>query len=114
MGRFTTKQREEILERDGYRCVLCGNGNREGYDLYVEPLLPNMQPPFKLDDGCTVCSRHHHRRKGSSLLEAWGEMMTQMASTPISPGNREFVAFASEMRAIKLPATNFKHANKKH
>ncbi|GAB7141080.1 HNH endonuclease [Deferribacterales bacterium RsTz2092] len=33
---FTPTQRKEIFERDGYKCVICGKGKRDGVELHAD------------------------------------------------------------------------------
>ena len=37
---FTTEQKIEILEGDGYRCVVCGRGLQDGIELQVDRIKP--------------------------------------------------------------------------
>lgn len=37
---FTPELKKLILERDGYKCVVCGRTEREGYELHVDHILP--------------------------------------------------------------------------
>lgn len=32
---FTSLQKKEIFERDGYACVVCGRGAKEGFELHA-------------------------------------------------------------------------------
>ncbi|MFA3783043.1 HNH endonuclease [Melioribacteraceae bacterium 4301-Me] len=37
---FTTEQKLEILKRDGYKCVICGKGKKDGVELQVDHIKP--------------------------------------------------------------------------
>ena len=40
---FTEFQKQEIMKRDNYRCVFCGQGIENGVELQVEQIQPNDQ-----------------------------------------------------------------------
>ena len=40
---FAPEQREEVLERDEYRCVICGRGKRDKVELHVDHIKPRNQ-----------------------------------------------------------------------
>ena len=37
---FTAAQKEAILKRDGYKCVICGRGKKDGVDLHIDHIKP--------------------------------------------------------------------------
>ena len=37
---FSSEQKKLILERDGYRCVICGKGKKEGEELHIDHIKP--------------------------------------------------------------------------
>ena len=37
---FTEEQKKLILERDGYRCAICGKGKENGVELHVDHIKP--------------------------------------------------------------------------
>ena len=40
MEGFTTEQKIEILERDEFRCVVCGKGLQDSIELQVDRVKP--------------------------------------------------------------------------
>ncbi|WP_235852195.1 HNH endonuclease [Helicobacter mehlei] len=37
---FSPALKKQILERDGYACVICGAGQKEGMELHVDHIKP--------------------------------------------------------------------------
>ena len=37
---FSASDKKQILERDGYKCVICGKGKKDGIDLQVDHIKP--------------------------------------------------------------------------
>ena len=70
MSEFSQSQKQEILERDEHRCVLCGYGIREGETLYVDIFYP-VGKGNSLDTvhGATFCSRHSPGLNGLTLAD---------------------------------------------
>ena len=60
LKKFSASQRKEILKRDGYKCVICGLGERDGVDLQVDHIKPkSLGGKASTDNGQTLCSRHN-------------------------------------------------------
>ncbi|MBI2508042.1 HNH endonuclease [Candidatus Woesearchaeota archaeon] len=54
---FSPKIKKEILERDGYKCALCGKGLKEGAELHIDHIKPKDKGgKATLDNGQTLCS----------------------------------------------------------
>ena len=61
---FTKVQKKEILERDGYRCVMCGKGEKDGVELHVDHIKPkDLGGKATITNGQTLCSTHNFRKK---------------------------------------------------
>lgn len=48
--------RDQILERDGYRCVYCGSSDGIGIDHVVPHALGGATLPFNLVCACSTCN----------------------------------------------------------
>ena len=56
---FTPSPKAKILKRDEYRCVFCGYGEKEGFELYVEYIKPkDLGGRALIYNGQTIHSRH--------------------------------------------------------
>jgi predicted restriction endonuclease len=61
---FTSAQREAIMERDKYRCVVCGRGIADGVELQVDHIKPKDQGgKAEIDNGETLCAQHNFQKK---------------------------------------------------
>lgn len=63
---FTTLRRVQVLERDEYRCVYCGE-----YGTQVDHVVPAFSGgPATTSNGVAVCTRCNSR-KGASMDDRW-------------------------------------------
>jgi len=61
---FTPEQREAIFKRDGYKCVICGRGKKEGVELQVDHIKPKyLGGESKIENGQTLCAQHNFIKK---------------------------------------------------
>lgn len=61
---FTPEQKAQILQRDGYRCVICGKGIREGVELHVDHIKPkSLGGQSTIENGQTLCAQHNLLKK---------------------------------------------------
>lgn len=67
---FTPTQRAEILKRDGYKCVVCGLGEKEGMVLHADHVKPKDKGgESTISNGQTLCSAHNFKKKNYNQTE---------------------------------------------
>jgi hypothetical protein len=68
---FTPAQKEEIMKRDNYRCVICGRGIKEGVELQVDHIKPKAQGgKATIENGETLCAQHNFQKKNYKQTES--------------------------------------------
>ena len=61
---FSAAQKAKILKRDGYKCVICGRGKKEGVDLQVDHIKPkDFGGEATIENGQTLCAQHNFIKK---------------------------------------------------
>lgn len=91
---FTPQQKQEILERDGYRCVVCGRGKSEGVDLQVDHIKPKDQGGKNtIENGQTLCGQHNFIKKNYSQTEAGKRFFIKMREQAQEIGDEKMIAF---------------------
>ena len=61
---FTAEQKQEILKRDGYKCVICGLGKENGVELHVDHIKPKeFGGKATIENGQTLCAMHNFQKK---------------------------------------------------
>jgi predicted restriction endonuclease len=67
---FTSAQREAIMKRDNYRCVVCGRGTANGVELQVDHIKPKDQGgKATIENGETLCAQHNFLKKNFGQTE---------------------------------------------
>jgi hypothetical protein len=68
---FTEAQKEAIMKRDNYRCVVCGLGRENGVELQVDHIKPKDQGgKAEIDNGETLCAKHNFQKKNYKQTES--------------------------------------------
>jgi predicted restriction endonuclease len=76
---FSASDKKLILERDGYKCVICGKGSKEGIDLQVDHIKPKeLGGNATISNGQTLCASHNFRKKISSQTETGKKMFIRL------------------------------------
>lgn len=79
---FTPELKRLILERDGYKCVICGRTEKEGYELHVDHILPKDKGgKATLENGQTLCSICNFRKKNYNQTESGKKMFIRLWET---------------------------------
>ena len=61
---FPKEIKEQIFKRDNYRCIICGNGLHNGYEICADHIRPQAQGgKSTLENGQTLCSEHNLMKK---------------------------------------------------
>ncbi|MCL2353202.1 MAG: HNH endonuclease [Defluviitaleaceae bacterium] len=72
---FTSKQKQEILKRDDYKCVICGAGKKDGVELHVDHIKPRDKGgKAVIENGQVLCSMHNFRKKNLGQTETGKKM----------------------------------------
>lgn len=98
---FTPAQKEEILERDGYKCVICGLGIKEGVELHVDHIKPkDFGGKATIENGQTLCSRHNFLKKNLKQTETGKKMFIKMLESVKNTNDTELQSFLEEVLQV--------------
>ncbi|MDR0942292.1 MAG: HNH endonuclease [Holosporales bacterium] len=98
---FTQKQKDEILKRDGYKCVICGNGIKEGWELCVDHIKPkDLGGKATIENGQTLCSRHNLLKKKLNQTETGKKMFIRLYNLAKSANDKDLLAFAADILEV--------------
>ena len=95
---FTPELKRLILERDGYKCVICGRTEKEGYELHVDHILPKDKGgKATLENGQTLCSICNFRKKNYNQTESGKKMFIKLWETAKRLGDEKTQNFCEEI-----------------
>jgi len=101
---FKASQKEEILKRDGYKCVICGLGKKDGVDLQVDHIKPKeLGGTSDTSNGQTLCARHNFIKKISSQTETGKKMFITLlnaAKSSDDKNKKELIAFCEDILKV--------------
>jgi len=101
---FTESQRKLILQRDDYKCVICGMGKAEGLDLQVDHIKPKkLGGKAEISNGQTLCAKHNFIKKVSSQTETGKKMFIRLleaSKVSEEPNKDELVAFCEDILLV--------------
>ena len=91
---FTPAQREQIFKRDGYRCVICGKGERDGVEIQADHIKPkDLGGKATIENGQTLCATHNFRKKNLKQTETGKKMFIRLYQLSDSIGDHEMRDF---------------------
>ncbi len=89
---FTQEQKEAILKRDGYRCVICGRGIKDGVELHVDHIKPRyLGGTSAIENGQTLCAQHNFIKKTLKQTETGKKMFIRLYELAKAEKNTELV-----------------------
>jgi predicted restriction endonuclease len=95
---FTAEQREIILKRDGYKCVICGKGRKEGVELHVDHIKPKDKGgKAVLENGQVLCAQHNFLKKNLNQTETGKKMFIRLYEVAKAEGNQKIVDFCIQI-----------------
>lgn len=95
---FTPELKEQILKRDGYKCIICGRSSKEGYELHVDHILPKDKGgKATLENGQTLCSICNFRKKNYNQTESGKKMFIRLWETAKRIGDTETKKICEEI-----------------
>lgn len=98
---FTSAQKNEILERDGYKCVICGRGKKDGVELHVDHIKPkDFGGEAKIENGQTLCAQHNFMKKNYKQTETGKKMFIRLYELAKKENNNELIKFCTEILTV--------------
>jgi len=95
---FTAGQKEEIFARDGYRCVICGAGRQDGFELHADHVKPiDRGGESTVENGQTLCSMHNMRKKNLGQTETGKKMFIHLYQAAQASDDDELCAFIRDV-----------------
>ncbi len=76
---FSEAVRKQIFERDGYHCVVCGNGPANGYEIHADHIRPRqLGGSSTLENGQTLCSEHNLLKKTYGTYDFYAHLVLRL------------------------------------
>ena len=98
---FTPKQKEEIMKRDGYKCVICGKGRADGVELQVDHIKPkDLGGEATIENGQTLCAQHNFMKKNFNQTETGKKMFIRLYNLAKKEGNKELLDFCTQILEV--------------
>lgn len=95
---FTQAEKNEILNRDGFKCVICGLGRENGLDLHIDHIKPRSRGgQGTVENGQVLCAPHNFIKKNLSQTETGKKgfirLLDLVKLTPDDPNASQLEAF---------------------
>ena len=98
---FTSRQKEEIFKRDGYKCVVCGHGKREGLEIHADHICPRaLGGQSTLENGQTLCASHNFRKQKFKQTETGKKMFINLHRLAVTEGDEEIKKFCEHVLEV--------------
>lgn len=98
---FNQAQKEIILKRDDYRCVICGRGRKDGIELHVDHIKPKDKGgKATIENGQTLCSTHNFRKKNYKQTETGKKMFIRLYEAAKKIGDTETMKFCAQILEV--------------
>lgn len=95
---FSPELKKKILERDEYKCVICGMGQKDGVELHVDHIKPKeLGGKATFENGQTLCAKHNFLKKNLKQTETGKKMFIRMLETAKAENETALVKFIEEI-----------------
>lgn len=91
---FDERTKKAIIERDNYRCVVCGRSKEDGIELVVDHVKPKDKGGTNdMKNGQTLCTEHNLLKKNYSQTEAGKRYFIKMYEKAVEENDVKMVKF---------------------
>jgi len=95
---FTDEIKKRILERDGYKCVVCGRGLKDGVDIVVDHIKPKDKGGLNtLENGQTLCTEHNLLKKNYSQTEMGKRYFIKIYEKALRDNDEKMINFCKSV-----------------
>lgn len=98
---FSAAVKKAIFERDGYKCVVCGKGAKEGVEIHADHIKPkDLGGRATLENGQTLCSQHNFLKKNFKQTETGKKLFIRLYDLAKSEDNQPLLKFCTEILEV--------------
>ncbi len=98
LDNFTPEQKEKILKRDGYKCVVCGKGKKDGVELHIDHIKPKyLGGKSTIENGQALCAKHNFIKKNLKQTETGKKMFIRLYELAKKEKNEELKRFCADI-----------------
>ena len=95
---FSPADKERILRKDGYRCVVCGRGKEDGVSLAVDHIKPKDKGGTNsINNGQTLCNQHNLQKKNYSQTAFGKIFFIKLFERAQEQKDRKMISFCQEI-----------------
>jgi len=98
---FSPEIKEQIFERDNYKCVVCGKGKAEGVEIQADHVFPKDRGgKATLENGQTLCGKHNYLKKNFGQTEFAKKIFIKLYNASKSSGNKKMLNFSADILKV--------------
>ncbi len=91
---FPPEIKEQIFKRDGYKCIWCGRGPKDGVELCADHIKPkDLGGDNSLENGQTLCMEHNLMKKNYSQTEAGKRYFIKLYDKALKSNDEKMINF---------------------
>lgn len=91
---FPVEIKEAIFKRDNNRCVVCGNGRYNGYEIHADHITPRSKGGKSVaGNGQTLCSEHNLMKKNYGVTDFLKSLSLKMIERAKELGDKKVEQF---------------------
>ena len=95
---FTPEQREVIFRRDGYKCVICGRGIKDGVEIHADHIKPkDLGGKAEIENGQTLCAQHNFQKKNYKQTETGKKMFIRLYELAKKHNDKKLQTFCADV-----------------
>jgi len=98
---FTPAMKKQIFERDGYRCVMCGKGPKDGVEIQADHIKPkDLGGKATIENGQTLCAAHNFLKKNFKQTETGKKMFIRLYELAKANHDEKTTKFCAEILEV--------------
>lgn len=98
---FSSQQKKIILERDGYKCAICGLGKSNDIELHIDHIKAREHGGKAIiENGQVLCSRHNMLKKSSGQTETGKKMFINLLRSAKATDDKHVIDFCESILKV--------------
>jgi len=98
---FPVAIKKKIFEKDKYKCVICGQGSEQGFEIHADHIKPrSMGGQNTIENGQTLCSPHNMLKKNLGQTETGKKMFIRLYELAKKEDDKNLENFTKEVLEI--------------